>query len=166
MVSVTALDARPSPRPGWELVGRDRELAELAAGLEDALGGQGRLFLIAGEPGIGKTRLAEQLARDAIDRGALVVWGRCWEGGGAPPYWPWAQVIHAIAESADDQTLPGWLGPGAGYVAQIAPDLTLRLGASLPGSVPSIESPTTRFCLFEATSAFLKRAAATQPLLL
>ena len=53
----------PSPRrAGREFVGRDREMAELQAGLEDALGGQGRLFLIAGEPGIGKTRLAEQLA--------------------------------------------------------------------------------------------------------
>jgi tetratricopeptide (TPR) repeat protein len=163
---VTALDARPTRRPGWELIGRDRELAELEAGLEDALAGQGRLFLIAGEPGIGKTRLVEQLARQAGERGALAVWGRCWEGGGAPPYWPWAQIIHAIAESADDQTLKSWLGAGAGFVAQIAPELTSRLDATLTASVPSIESPTTRFCLFESTSGFLKRAAAAQPLLL
>ena len=92
-------------RPGWELFGRDRERAELVAGLEDALVGQGRLFLIAGEPGIGKTRLAEQLASHAAERGARVVWGRCWEGGGAPPYWPWAQIVRAVAEGCDDETL-------------------------------------------------------------
>jgi len=51
-------------------VGRDRELAQLAAGVEDALGGEGRLFLIAGEPGIGKTRLAEQVGVYAAERGA------------------------------------------------------------------------------------------------
>jgi predicted ATPase len=70
-------------------VGRDREAAELVAGLEDAIGGRGRLFLIAGEPGIGKTWLAEHLAGLATERGIRVLWGGCWEAGGAPPFWPW-----------------------------------------------------------------------------
>lgn len=151
-------------RAGWELVGRDREIAELAAGLEDALAGQGGLFLIAGEPGIGKTRLAEQLASHATERGARVVWGRCWEGGGAPPYWPWAQIIRTIAADCDDQTLTSWLGAGSAFVAQLAPDLAVRLGTTLSG--PSIESDAARFYLFEATAVFLKRAASAQPLLL
>src|SRR5215212_6771212 len=117
-----------SPRPGgWDFVGRDREVAELVAGLEDALGGRGRLFLIAGEPGIGKTGLVERLAGHAAERGARVAWGRCWEGGGAPPYWPWAQIIRTVAEGRDDQTLSSWLGTGATYVAQMAPDLAPRL---------------------------------------
>ena len=159
--------AGPSPRRGgWDFVGRDREVAELVAGLEDALGGQGRLFLIAGEPGIGKTRLAEQLARLAADRGARVVWGRCWEGGGAPPYWPWAQIIRTIADGCDDRTLTSWLGAGATYVAQLAPDLAPRLGTTAVAPVPPIESDAARFYLFEATAGFLKRAAAAQPLLL
>src|SRR5215208_4970556 len=93
----------PSPRPGgWDFVGRDREVAELVAGLEDALAGQGRLFLIAGEPGIGKTGLVEQLGRYAGERGGHVVWGRCWEGGGAPPFWPWVQIIRELADARDD----------------------------------------------------------------
>jgi tetratricopeptide (TPR) repeat protein len=153
-------------RGGWEFVGRDREMAELVAGLEDALGGRGRLFLVAGEPGIGKTGLAEQLARHATERGARVVWGRCWEGGGAPPYWPWAQIIRAIAEGCDDQTLTSWLGVGSAYVAQMAPDLAARLGTMAITSAPSIESDAARFYLFEATAGFLKKAAAVQPLLL
>ena len=64
-------------------MGRDREVAELSAGLEDAIGGRGRLFLIAGEPGIGKTWLAEHLAGHATEQGTRVLWGRCWEGGHA-----------------------------------------------------------------------------------
>ena len=87
---------------GRVFVGRDREVAELVSGLEDAAGGRGRLFLIAGEPGIGKTWLAERVAEHATSRGNRVVWGRCWEGGGAPPFWPWTQAIGALAEDHDD----------------------------------------------------------------
>jgi predicted ATPase len=68
--------------------GRKHEMATLRAGLDDANAGHGRLFLISGEPGIGKTRLADELSREATERGMCVVWGRCWEGGGAPAYWP------------------------------------------------------------------------------
>ena len=70
-------------------VGRELELGELAAGLDDAFAGHGRLFLLIGEPGIGKSRLAEELARHARVRGAQVLVGRCWEAGGAPAFWPW-----------------------------------------------------------------------------
>ena len=72
-------------------VGREREMAELRAGFEDARSGHGRLFLLSGEPGIGKTRVAHELASIANAHGARVAWGRCWEGGGAPAYWPWIQ---------------------------------------------------------------------------
>jgi AAA ATPase-like protein len=72
----------PAPPPGSRaFVGRDREVAELVAGLEDAIGGRGRLFLISGEPGIGKTWLVEHLAGHATKQGIRVLWGRCWEGG-------------------------------------------------------------------------------------
>src|SRR5262249_10248518 len=121
---MTMVSAR---RAGPGFVGRDRERAELVAGLEDALSGMGRLFLIAGAPGIGRTRLAEQLAGHATERGARVVWGRCWGGGGAPPFWPWAQIVRALAESQDDDTVKAWLGSGASYIASLAPDLAMRL---------------------------------------
>src|SRR5207248_10137625 len=104
-------------------VGRHYELVELRAGLEDAVAGRGRSFLVVGEAGIGKTRLVEELAREAAERGHLVLWGRCWEGEGAPPYWPWIQVIrthHRIAHSA----LSGGVGgAGAPYLAQLVPEL-------------------------------------------
>ena len=84
-------------------VGRAVEMAQLSEALEDALAGRGRIVTIVGEPGIGKTRTAEELAAVAAARDAEVLWGRCPEERGAPPYWPWSQVIaaHAGAISAD-----------------------------------------------------------------
>src|SRR6266404_1225339 len=87
-------------------VGRHDELVELRAGLEDAVTGGGRFFLVVGEAGIGKTRLVEELAREAAERGHLVLWGRCWEGEGAPPYWPWIQAIRASLRTAHAEGLP------------------------------------------------------------
>ncbi len=70
-------------------MGRERELGELSKALEDSLAGQGRLVMLVGEPGIGKTRTAQELAALAETLGAQVFWGRCYEEQGAPPYWPW-----------------------------------------------------------------------------
>ena len=98
-----ALDVRPSDaglRPGRRaaglLVGRERELGELLSALEDAAAGRGRLFVVSGESGAGKTRLADELASRAKDAGARVLWGRCWKRGGAPPYWPWTQALRSL----------------------------------------------------------------------
>src|SRR5437867_2153995 len=111
-------------RPGTEvLVGRDRELAELRAGLEEAFRGRGRLALLVGEPGIGKTRLADELAAHAADLGARVVFGRCYEAEGAPPYWPWIQIIRTYARSVEPEELRPQLGPGAPDVAGIVPEV-------------------------------------------
>jgi tetratricopeptide (TPR) repeat protein len=157
----------PDRRQGAHaFVGRDREVAELVAGLEDAVGGRGRLFLLAGEPGIGKTWLAEHLAGYAIRRGTRVLWGRCWEGGGAPPFWPWAQMIGTFAEDGDDATLAAYLGAGAGSIAQVVPVLAERLGRSAAPAAAVRESAAARFSLFGAITGFFKRAAAAQPLLL
>ena len=76
-------------------VGRQRELGELTAALEDALSGRGRLVMLVGEPGIGKTRTAQELASRAERLGARVLWGRCYEEEGPPPYWPWVQPIRS-----------------------------------------------------------------------
>ena len=96
-----ALDA-PAPReeavlePGASaFVGRDRELSVLATALDDARAGRGRVVLIAGEPGIGKTRLAEELMARARDHGVRALVGRCWEAGGAPAFWPWSHALGA-----------------------------------------------------------------------
>jgi DNA-binding SARP family transcriptional activator len=117
-----ALDLRPpaaaadAPSRGV-FVGRELELAELVAGLDDAFGGRGRLLLLAGEPGIGKSRLADELAAQARARGGRVLFGRCWEAGGAPSFWPWTQALRAYAREAS----PRRCEPSSARAPRISP---------------------------------------------
>lgn len=76
--------------------GRRSELAALLDALAAVQGGRGSVFLVSGEPGIGKTRLVEEAARRAEEAGATVVWGAAWDGGGAPAYWPWIQILRHL----------------------------------------------------------------------
>src|SRR4051794_30358847 len=88
--------ASPPRAAGRPFVGRARELEELRALLEETGEGRGRLCLLSGEPGIGKTRLMQELSREAAERGWRAAAGRCWEEGGAPVYWPWIQAVRAL----------------------------------------------------------------------
>jgi tetratricopeptide (TPR) repeat protein len=151
---------------GRAFVGRDREVAELLAALEDAIGGRVRLLLLAGEPGIGKTWLAEHVAGHAAGRGARVLWVRCWEAGGAPPFWPWTQLLDVLAEDLDDPTLAAWLGAGAAQVARLVPGLGGRLPTPAPPVAAARAADAARFSLFETITGFLRRAAAVRPLVL
>jgi predicted ATPase len=145
-------------------VGRERELAELLAGLDDALAGRGRLFLIAGEPGIGKSRLTDELAALARQRGVRVLYGRCWEAGGAPTYWPWVQALRARVREQAAEELREQLGAGASELAQILPEVREVLGDV--AAPTSLDPEGARFRLFDAAAAFLRRASAEQPLLI
>jgi hypothetical protein len=122
------------------LYGRADVLGRARAGLERAARGAGGLLLFTGEPGIGKSRLSEQLAADALERGWTVAWGRCWEAGGAPAYWPWRQVFRSLAMDEDP-------------FAEAAADLS-------PGAAE------VRFAAFDRAVRRLKQSAERQPLLL
>lgn len=102
-------------------VGRQREMAELMAALDDALSGQSRLVMLVGEPGIGKTRTAQELASHAEGRGVQVLWGWCYEEAGAPPYWPWVQPIRSYVKQCDADQLESDMGHGAVNIAEIVP---------------------------------------------
>ena len=143
-------------------VGRERELAELVSGLDDALAGRGRLFLVVGEPGIGKSRLAEETLQLASARGARILVGRCWEAGGAPAYWPWVQALRPYIRELDPEFLRAQLGSGASDLAQLFPELTVVL-PDLP-QPPAPESEGARIRLFDATSELLKTVARDHPL--
>jgi hypothetical protein len=78
-------------------VGRHTEMQELRAGLDDAVVGRGQILLLTGEPGSGKTRTAEEVRTYARVRNMEVLSGRCFEGEGAPAFWPWVQIIHAYS---------------------------------------------------------------------
>ncbi|MEO8602920.1 MAG: AAA family ATPase, partial [bacterium] len=98
---------------GAVFVGRERELAELTAILAALPEGRGGAALLAGEAGIGKTKLADEAARHAAAAGARVCWGHGWDAGGAPAYWPWVQVMRALARTVDDATWCTWAGDAA-----------------------------------------------------
>src|SRR4051794_28009291 len=92
------------------MVGRTTELARLGSLLAQAREGRGGLGLLVGEAGIGKTRLAREFADAAGAAGATVVWGRCYEGDGAPPYAPWIEILGQIVRGMPPERLPDGLG--------------------------------------------------------
>ena len=153
-----------SDAPSSGFVGRGRELAELVGGLDDAFAGRGRLFLLGGEPGIGKSRLAEELIAQARGRGARVLVGRCWEAGGAPAYWPWVQSLRPYVRETDAESLRAQLREGAADMVRLLPELREVL-ADMPPA-PQLESDGARFRLFDSVTAFLKSVAAARPLVL
>lgn len=120
------------------LVGRARELERLEDALVTAAQGQGRVCLVVGEPGMGKTRLLEELAVVAASRGARVLWGRCWEMGGAPSFWPWPPVVRALSD-----------GDRGDDVASLAPLFDER--GQVDGRAEAM-APHARFQLFDAVA--------------
>ena len=146
-------------------VGRHQEMAELNATLEDATAGRGRVVMLSGEPGIGKTRTARELAALAEQQGSKVLWGRCHEEQGAPPYWPWVQVIRSYIRDCDLDQLRSEMEAGAADIAEMVPEVGRRLRDLQP--LPVLDSPErARFRLFDATTTFLKNAARNQPLVI
>jgi len=145
----------PSLRP---FVGRDAEMEQLEAAFEEALAGRGRLFLVTGEPGIGKSRLADELSRRMRARAGIVAWGRSWEAGGAPAYWPFLDPLSTLVDALDDGELLRALGEGAGAAAALVPAISSRLPDG-PVSV-SADPEQARFRLFRALTGLVRRAAA------
>jgi predicted ATPase len=133
-------------------------MSELATALDEARSGQGRLVMLVGEPGIGKTRMAEEFASHAKGREALVLWGRCHEQEGMPPFWPWVQAIRSYIRERAPEQLRSELGAGAPAIAEIVPDVS-ELLPDLK-RLPELESPEqARFRLFDAITTFLKNVA-------
>src|SRR5689334_11116276 len=167
--------ARP-PNPGPEstgpestaaFVGRSGELAVLRAALRQAAAGDGRLVLVAGEPGIGKTELARAFAQVAAGDGALVLWGSAWEDGGAPPYWPWVQVLRSYARQSGTEALAVAAGPHTAVLAQLLPELGSArdpVGSGPGGAGPGGAGDAARLTLFEAVCGLLDQASRAAPL--
>jgi predicted ATPase len=139
-------------------------LAQLKSALENIVSGQGRLFMLVGEPGIGKSRTARELSNHAQGLGMQVWWGRCYEDAGAPPYWPWVQPLRFYIQQQDPDQLRSQMGPGAADIAEIIPEVRGKLlGLNTP---PNLEPEQARFRLFDSITAFLKNVSQAQPLVL
>ncbi|NQW16521.1 MAG: AAA family ATPase, partial [Chloroflexi bacterium] len=150
---------------GGVFVGRHREVDTLKATFEETLGGHGKMVALVGEPGIGKTRNAQELATYASMRGGQVLWGRCYEGGGAPPYYPWVQAIRSYVTETDAETIRREMGSTASVISEIVPDVKERLPDLSPPS--QIDDPdSARFRLFDSITTFLKTVSGGQPIVL
>jgi DNA-binding SARP family transcriptional activator len=156
------VDAGCQPPPRQPFVGRAAELAELAGALEQAVGGRGALVLLEGEPGIGKSYLADAFLRDARRRGARTLAGRAWESGGAPAYWPWVQPLRTCLRDVGAEELRALVGPAAVELVRILPEL----GDPVAPSSPDDESEASRFRLFDEVTGVLRRLAESGPVVL
>ena len=160
-----AAPPRASPRPSGVFVGRRAELAQLQSALQGARKGFGRVVLLAGSSGMGKTSLTQQLAAHAQDSGTLVLWGRCLEEAGAPPYWPWRQLIRGYLRGSGDLAMAQTFGAGLADIGSIAPEVAEQF-ATPPGDASVVDSAQSRFRLFDAIAGFWRRAAQRAPILL
>jgi len=149
---------------GGVFVGRQREMGELKRALEASLSGHGQLVTLVGASGVGKTRTAEELATYAGMRGTQVVWGRCYEEQGTPPYWPWIQAIRSYVRDRDPEQLRSEMGAGAADIAEIVSDVRERLPDVQ--SPPELDPAQSRFRLFDSITTFLRTASQRQPLVL
>jgi DNA-binding SARP family transcriptional activator/tetratricopeptide (TPR) repeat protein len=144
-------------------VGREDSLGWLRAQWSEALGGSGRLGLIAGDPGIGKTRLAAELARAAHEEGAAVLLGRCQEEA-LISYQPFVEAFGWYVGAVSPEVLRGQLGTHGGELARLVPQLARRL--------PDLSEPVSgdpdgqRFRLFEAAGSLLANASRSWPVVL
>lgn len=151
-VPAAVLASRPPAveAPAAPIVGRESELADLREALDEARTST-RVAIIEGDAGIGKTRLAEELVADAARRGATVLWGRAFEGGAAPAFWPWLPPLRALVAASDD-------GP--------SPELGHLLAPSTTDTGDARSAEPARFALFEAVAALLTRSARARPVVL
>lgn len=158
--SIGATSTGREPARGRPITGRDRELATLQAALEEAAAGRGRTVLVTGEAGIGKTTLIETFTGAAKDQDARVVWGHCWEAGGAPAYWPWVQALRAALAmpgvSAEVEPVRSYLDVVATLIPEVA-------GPGSREKPSSIEGDHERFALFDAISRVIQAIGSERP---
>lgn len=152
----------PAPRAAF--VGRTSEMAYLQAQLDRAADGAGSVVFLSGEPGIGKTRLLQELSARAGAEGWFPAWGGAVEGGGTPALWPWTSVVRTIVETMEPEEVFASLGAGAAELLQAMPEIQQRTG---PAPFPAAMDPeAARQRLFEAAAHLLAAVSAGRPLLI
>jgi class 3 adenylate cyclase/tetratricopeptide (TPR) repeat protein len=137
------------------LVGRERELGELREHLSLAMGSRGHLVLMSGEPGVGKTRLAEAIMDEARLTGAVTMRGGSYEYEATTPYLPFVEAIRQWIHHQSPERLRDAMGTTAVEIARFAPELIDKLGDLAPN--PSLPPNEERLRLFDNVARFLER---------
>jgi class 3 adenylate cyclase len=145
-------------------VGRERELDRLRKAFDEAFSGRGSMVMLVGEPGIGKTRAAQELETYARMRGAQVLWGRAHESSGAPAYWPWMQVGNNYASSNDLTLLIPDMQEKGPELVRLFPWLRQGLNVGEPEQLADPEA--AQFRLFDAYATFVRAISNRAPLLI
>ena len=155
----------PATHPDQLFVGRTREIDRLMLVLEQVISNNGRMIMLVGEPGIGKTRTAVEFTKLAEGQDVEVLWGRCYEGEGAPLYWPWIEVIRAYLHNHDAEEVREQMESGVTAIAEMVPHVADHLG-ELP-EMRSLDDPiSARFRMFDSATTFLKNATASRPIII
>jgi class 3 adenylate cyclase/tetratricopeptide (TPR) repeat protein len=144
-------------------VGRGPEIDLLRHRWDETMAGRSGLVLVAGEPGIGKTRLVEELVTHAERDGAAVLWGHCLEGDWMPPYAPFVEAFETLVGGADPDALRLDVGGGGSALARLVPALRAAL-PGLPDAEP-LQPDEERFRLIDSLSRLLVACSARRPLL-
>jgi DNA-binding winged helix-turn-helix (wHTH) protein len=163
-VGKSAVDPQHAGPP---FVGRERVLALLRPALHDSVAGHGRAFVLIGEAGIGKTRLAEALEHEALDTGLRGAWGYCRESD-SPPLGPWTQLVREMVAGRSLEALRQHLGGAARDLTRILPELSEGLGAEVPAPARpgSAVETSAKHATFDAVLRTLELCARDVPRLL
>lgn len=146
-------------------VGRREVLEALKRRYRAALSGRGQIVMLSGEMGIGKTRAAQALADHARRRGGVtVVEGACYEREGAPPYWPWIQVLRSCLRRQPPAGQRSPVARKASVLLEILPELSERLPD--PAPLSPLDTRAAQFRLFDVVASYLKEVSQHQPLVI
>jgi tetratricopeptide (TPR) repeat protein len=156
---------RPLERlAGGVFVGRRTEIEELRAAFHACVAGHGSVVQIIGEPGSGKTSLAEQFLTYAQLRGAGTLRSHCHESEGAPAYWPWVQLLRSLVTTRSIEQVLAMMGEAASAIVTLDADIRKRLPEMAAG--PVLEPEQARFRLFDGVTSTLKNASAARALVI
>ncbi|MGH2534205.1 MAG: helix-turn-helix transcriptional regulator [Thermomicrobiales bacterium] len=145
------------------LVGRALHLASLQRCINQVLGGQGKLVLVGGEAGIGKSRLVTEARTLAEGQGMLGLQGHAFEPDRAVPYAPLLDLLRTFVASLAPEEVPRQLGPSGPELTKLVPELCGLLPAARP--MPALDPAHEKRRLFHALGQFLSHQAETRPVL-
>ena len=145
------------------LIGRTAELQQLKQHWEQARQARGHFVLVSGEPGVGKTRLAQDLIAHAQTSGATILRGGCYEYEATTPYLPIVEALREWVHWQSAEQLRAKLGPTATEIAKLAPEIESKLGPLAPNA--ALSPSEERLRLFDNTARFLQSLASERGLL-